>query len=210
MHCTTIPLHFDSPRSITFPSYISAFGNVLPSKSEARKRSVPYGRASAVAVPSTSQSAVGSYYLTPPAVEIDAVIREIGLDSLTTLSSPPGLLCLMSRLADDERRRTDLVRPFLQALGHASKIKWFNRRRKRLRASLSGKHRLSDITAEPESDDDDVILSLCDRNSDSTQFSRACSLRCPRAVLAPIDTNSDRPNLKTGELASPLVIHSEA
>lgn len=192
-----------------FPYYISGYENVLPYTMAVGKPRGMDEQANANSAPSSSQSAMGSNgSMTQVAIELDPVIREIGLESLAALLSTPGLLCVMYRIADCEMKRTDLVRPLLQALGHAAKTNRFRRRSKRLRASSSGTHRLSDAKADPESDDDDGLISVNGGNPESSRFGRACALLCAESVLAIIDTISDRLKLETAGLSSrPVMDH---
>ncbi|KAI0563973.1 Sec7 [Gracilaria domingensis] len=191
-----------------YPYYISGYENVLPPAMGGNKHRTddqPKGN------PVASQSTPGgSGSLTPVPIELDPVIREIGLESLAALFSTPGLLCIMYRLADCEMKRTDMVHPLLEALGQAAKTNRFRRRSKRLRASSSGTHRLADATGDHESDDEDSILPISGGNPEASRFGRACALLCAEAVLAIIDTISDRLKLETTGLSSPPTMDFEA
>eukprot|EP00178_Gracilaria_changii_P018791 TRINITY_DN540_c0_g1_i1.p1 TRINITY_DN540_c0_g1~~TRINITY_DN540_c0_g1_i1.p1 ORF type:complete len:1751 (+),score=218.80 TRINITY_DN540_c0_g1_i1:220-5472(+) len=191
-----------------YPYYISGYENVLPSAMGGLKhRTDEQSKAN----PGTSQSTLGSSgSLSPVPKELDPVIREIGLESLAALFATPGLLCVMYRLADCEMKRTDMVHPLLRALGQAARTSRYRRRSKRLRASSSGTHRLGDTTGDPESDDEDSILPVSGANPEASRFGRACALLCAEAVLAIIDTISDRLKLETTGLSKPPLMDYEA
>lgn len=187
-----------------YPYYISGFENVLPKTSVSPGSSVHLDSPNANGVANGGVKSGGSNgSLEGSSIEIDPVIREIGLESLAALLSTPGLLCVVYQLSDCSLTKSDVVQPLMKALGHASKTKRFRRRSKRLRASTSGTGRVADPSTDPESDDEDGILAASS-NTESTRIGRASALLCAESILSVVDTISDRLKLEAAGLSKPL------
>lgn len=194
-----------------YPYYISGYENVLPRTEQVKESELSgNGALGKVATAGPVPASISNGSVETKAIELDPVIREIGLESLAALLSTPGLLCLAYRFADCEKKKTDVVRPLMKALGHSSKTKRLRRRSKRLRASSSGSNRISDVSDDPESEEEDDILSSGTVSSETSRFTRAAALLCAESVLAVIDTISDRLKLETAGLARTHVTDDEA
>lgn len=179
-----------------YPYYISGYEGVLPQTardSETKPASdVAKGPGQVNGTsPGTSSGAVNAN-----AVEIDPVIREIGLESLAALLASPGLLCVAYRVSDCDLTSADVVNPLLRALGYAARARRPRRRSKRLRVSSSRSNRTSSASIEDESDDDDLSLSGGGEGSESSRNARAAALLCAEGILAIVDTINDRLKLQ--------------
>ena len=191
-----------------FPYYISGYENVAPNtRGEVEIPSPADSGNGSGAVKTTRNGSSGN--LEGAVIEMDPVVREIGLESLAALLSTPGLLCFVYQLTDCNMTRMDIVQPLLKALGHASKTRRFKRRNKRLRASSSGTNRVTEASADIDSDEEDSLL-MGNVNPEASRFSRASSLLCAESVLAIVDTVSDRLKLETAGLNSPAEMDYDA
>lgn len=181
-----------------YPYYISGYENRLPkSPSEADIIESTSTNGATNGVPSPGPNA--SVEAETDAIEIDPVIREIGLDSLAELLSIPGLLCVVYRLSDCDLKRNDIVGPLLQVLGQSAKSKGLRRRSKRLRASSSGSNRLATVS-EVDSEEDEESMQGSKVAPEASRFGRAASILCADSILAVIDSISDRLKLETAGL----------
>lgn len=186
-----------------FPYYISGFENILPKLSNADDSNGVQDINGSTSANGTLPSSASSTSIPDRGqVEIDPVIREIGLEALADLLSIPGLLCVVYRLADCDMSRADVVEPLLKALGYTAKLNGVRRRSKRLRASSSGTSRMSG-PADVESDEEDMGMQNANGVPELSRFGRSAGLLCADAILAVIDTISDRLKLETAGLVKP-------
>lgn len=186
-----------------FPYYISGIENVLPKTTSVGDNAEVMDANGNVngngqLPPSTSSANIADRAF----VEIDPVIREIGLEALADLLSIPGLLCIVYRLADCDMSRADVVEPLMKSLGYAGKLNGFRRRSKRLRASNSGTTRMAG-PASVESDEDDIAMQNAKGTPELSRYGRSAALLCADVVLIVIDTISDRLKLEAAGLSKP-------
>ena len=175
-----------------YPSYISGYENVSPKHYGGSGVSLGLENGQSNANVNQKISQEMSNGKSENAVELDPVIREIGLESLIALLCTPGILQIVYSVADCNKQHHDVVNPLLTALGHASKTNRSKRRSKRLRASSSGANRLSDAADEHESDDDDDILNHSgSTSSENLRSQRAATLLCAESILAVVETMSE-------------------
>ena len=135
------------------------------------------------------------------AVEINPVVREVGLESLADLLAAPGLLSSIYAVVDCDLKSEDVVGPLLITLGQASMSARPRRRSRRLRASSSGSARMAGAISGGDSDDEDSGL-IAGVGSDSQRFSRSAALLCAETVLAMVRTIGERLDEQT-ELSAP-------
>lgn len=137
------------------------------------------------------------------AVEINPVVREVGLESLADLLAAPGLLSSLYAVVDCDLKSEDVVGPLLVTLGQASMSARPRRRSRRLRASSSGSARMAGALSSGDSDDEESGL-ITGGSSDSQRFSRSAALLCAETVLAIVRTIGERLD-EHSEVPSPSV-----
>lgn len=210
-----------------FPYYISGYEGVLPRLAPLADlvASLPEGSTlgelsvvSSWAAGNAPVDAESEKERLAGGVEIDAIVREVGLEALHSLVSTHGLLASMYQVTDCSMGCGDIVTSLLLALGGATQSRVFRRRSKRLRASTSGSLSSAAVGVDGYSDDDHVDdpINSSPPQTERARRSRAASLLCAETLMAVVDSISERMKEQSasrsqnaGQLVAPPVAGAE-